>query len=91
MRGSENYFYKIKGDLKITYFDLPNYGNYGYNGTLKIIKRLNNLENVLIVIDKSCYLGKNKFQQYIKEAAKYIIDNGELVEKIGNYEVYYIK
>lgn len=91
LRGSENYFYKIKGDLKITYFDLPNYGNYGYNGTLKIIKRLNNLENVLIVIDKSCYLGKNKFQQYIKEAAKYIIDNGELVEKIGNYEVYYIK
>lgn len=90
LSGARNYFYKIKSNSKITYFDLPSYGNYGYNGTKKIIKKLSGLSDVLIIIDRSCYLSENKFQQYIKEAVTYIIDNGELVKKIGNYEVYYI-
>lgn len=88
LRGSENYFYKIKDNLDITYFDLPNYGNYGYSGNDKIIKRLSKLKNVLIVIDKGCYLSDDDFQQYEKEAVTYIIDNSKLVKKIGNYEVY---
>lgn len=88
LRGSENYFYKIKGNLDITYFDLPNYGNYGYSGNDKIIKRLSKLKNVLIVIDKGCYLSDDGFQQYVKEAVTYIIDNSKLVKRIGNYEVY---
>lgn len=88
LRGSENYFYKIKDNLDITYFDLPNYGNYGYSGNDKIIKRLSKLKNVLIVVDKGCYLSDNDFQQYEKEAVTYIIDNSKLVKKIGNYEVY---
>lgn len=83
--GSENYFYKIKSNLDITYFDLP---NYGYSGTDKIIKRLSKLEDVLIVIDKECYLSNNIFQQYDKDAVKFIIDNSSLVKKIGNYEIY---
>lgn len=88
LRGSENYFYKIKDNLDITYFDLPNYGNYGYSGNDKIIKRLSKLKNVLIVVDKGCYLSDDDFQQYEKEAVTYIIDNSKLVKKIGNYEVY---
>lgn len=88
LRGSENYFYKIKNDSLITYFDLPNYGNYGYNGVDKIINRLRKLEAVLIVIDKDCYLEESFSQQYLKEAVSYIMDNCELVEKIGNYEIY---
>lgn len=88
LRGSENYFYKIKDNLDITYFDLPNYGNYGYSGNDKIIKRLSKLKDVLIVIDKGCYLSDDDFQQYEKEAVTYIIDNSKLVKKIGNYEVY---
>ncbi len=88
LRGSENYFYKTKDNLDITYFDLPNYGNYGYSGNDKIIKRLSKLKDVLIVIDKGCYLSDDDFQQYEKEAVTYIIDNSKLVKKIGNYEVY---
>lgn len=88
LRGSENYFYKIKNNLDITYFDLPNYGNYGYSGTNKIIKRIGKLKDVLIVIDKECYMSDNKFQQYEKEAVTNIINNGKLMKKIGNYEIY---
>lgn len=88
LRGSENYFYKIKSNSSITYFDLPNYGNYGYNGTKKIINRLKELDDVLIVIDKECYLDDNSSQQYLKEAVTYIIKNYKLEKRIGNYEVY---
>ena len=88
LRGSENYFYKIKSNSSITYFDLPNYGNYGYNGTEKIINRLKELDDVLIVIDKECYFDDNSSQQYLKEAVTYIIKNCKLEKRIGNYEVY---
>ena len=88
LRGSENYFYKIKSDGLITYFDLPNYGNYGYNGTNKIINKLKELDDVLIVIDKECYLDDRSSQQYLKEAVSYVVDNCKMVEKIGNYEIY---
>ena len=88
LRGSENYFYKIKSNSSITYFDLPNYGNYGYNGTEKIINRLKELDDVLIVIDKECYFDDNSSQQYLKEAVTYIIKNYKLEKRIGNYEVY---
>lgn len=89
LRGSENYFYKIKHNLDITYFDLPNYGNYGYNGTDKLIQRIKSLKkNTLIIIDYECYLDKSPTQQYVTEAVTYIMDRGHLVKKIGNYQIY---
>ena len=88
LRGSENYFYKIKSNSSITYFDLPNYGNYGYNGTEKIINMLKELDDVLIVIDKECYLEESFSQQYLKEAVTYIIDNCKFKKRVGNYEIY---
>lgn len=88
LRGSENYFYKIKSNSSITYFDLPNYGNYGYNGTEKIINMLKDLDDVLIVIDKECYLEESFSQQYLKEAVTYIIDNCKFKKRVGNYEIY---
>lgn len=88
LRGSENYFYKIKHNLDITYFDLPNYGNYGYQGVNKLIGRLKKVENCLVIIDKECYLESNPTQQYIKEAVRYIMKRGKLIKSIHNYEVY---
>ena len=90
LRGSENYFYKIKSDSFITYFDLPNYGNYGYNGTKKIISKLDNLSDVFVVVDESLKNDSNKAQQYIKEGMDLIVKKGKLVKKINNYLIYYI-
>lgn len=89
LRGSENYFFKIKNNLDITYFDLSNYGNYGYNGTEKIIDRISSIQDSYIIIDRECYQKDNLFQQYNKEAVKFIINNSSFVKKIGNYEIYY--
>ena len=91
LRGSENYFYKIKSNLDITYFDLPNYGNYGYNGTAKIISRLKKIEHGYVVIDTDAYESKDSAQQYVKEAVEYIMKRGEKVKTIGVYEVYHFE
>lgn len=90
LRGSENFFYKIKSNSDITYFDLPNYGNYGYDGTLKIISRLKSVANGYFVIDKEAYEMPSPPQQYLKEAVDYIMTSGVKVKTIGVYEIYYL-
>ena len=86
--GTENYFYKITNNLKITYFDLPNYGNYGYDSYKSMTKRFDNLNNTYIIIDKSAYLNNNYNQQYYKELVEYITKY-KYIKNINNYEVYY--
>ena len=88
LRGNENYFFKIKNNLDITYFDLPNYGNYGYQGISNIISRLKEIKCGYIVIDLDAYISKDNSQQYIKEAVDYVMQRGKKVQTIGVYEVY---
>ena len=91
LRGSENYFYKIINDEKLNYYDLPNYGNYGYNGEKKIKNKLKKEKNCLFVIDSTLVDNKDKNQQYIKEYANLIKKNNKLIKKVGVYEVYEAK
>ena len=87
--GTENYFYKIVHQQKITYFDLPNYGNYGYQGNLKIKKKIDAIHDSYIVVNHNALKDKNYNQQYEKELAEYIMKNGVLVEQSKHYSVYY--
>ncbi|MBR3049429.1 MAG: hypothetical protein IKG58_02600 [Bacilli bacterium] len=89
MRGSENYFYKIINNKKITYFDLPNYGNYGYKGTKRIINKLDNIHNKYIIIDINLLKDHNKSQQYIKELAIKVNKECKKKKVIGYYYIYY--
>jgi hypothetical protein len=91
LRGSENYMFKIMNDDTITYYDLPNYGNYGYNGEGKITEEILNMHNKLFVVDSSLCNGDDKYQQYICDFKSAVIDNSELVYKTGNFIVYYRK
>ena len=89
MRGSENYFYKINNDKRLDYYDLCNYGNYGYNGVEKIVSELENEHDVLIVLDNTLY-GKNKGnQQYVEELALTTIKTSTKIKTINSYEIYY--
>jgi hypothetical protein len=91
MRGSENYFYKIIEDRKLDYYDLPNYGNYGYNGNKKMLDKLKKEHDVYIVIDLKLTFNKDYFQQYVKELGQYIVKKSELKDTIGVYQIYYKK
>ena len=91
---SEAYFYKIINDLEITYFDLINYGNHGYNGTNKMINRIkNNDKNTIYIISMDEYNQKDPYnrQQINKEIMKYVIDHGEFIEEINCFSVYQLK
>lgn len=89
MRGSENYFYKILHDDYLNYFDLPNYGNYGYNGIAKMKKKIDTMRDVYFVLDLSLLKQKNPYQQYIKELGSYVVEQSSFVKKIGYYVIYY--
>lgn len=87
LRGSENYYFKIINDKKISYYDLCNYGNYGYNGIDNLLKRLDNEKRVYFVIDNS--IKKNTSNQYIYKFSEFVRNNSKLKKKIDNYYIYY--
>ncbi len=89
MRGSENFFYKITCDKKLNYYDLPNYGNYGYNGIEKIKNRIKNEHDCYFVIDRVLVKNNSSEQQYIKELGQYVIKHSRLIKSIGLYDIYY--
>ena len=91
MRGSENYFYKIINNKKIDYFDLPNYGNYGYNGINTMKNKIDSLNNVYFVLDRQLIKNHDTNQQYIKELGQYVIANSIKKKSIGIYDIYYKK
>lgn len=88
--GTENYFYKITNDMNITYFDLPNYGNYGYNGYKLMVKRFETLKDTIVLVNSNAVSEKTG-QQYYKELALYVRNNFEHLEDVGEYEIYYRK
>lgn len=86
---TENYFYKITNNLEISYFDLPNYGNYGKNGEDMMIEKIKKLKkNTLIFISLSRYKDNNYKNQYDKKIVKFIVDNYEKCNKVGRWNCY---
>ncbi len=87
VRGTEDYLFKIMNDKDITYFDLPNYGNYGYNGVEKILNKLKK-EKGYFILDSKLYKENPPTQQYVVELSTYIRDHGKMVKKIGSFEIF---
>ena len=89
MRGSENYYFKIMNNERINYFDLPNYGNYGYNGIKMMKRKIDNEHEVYFVLDRVLVKNNDNNQQYIKELGQYVMNNSKKIKTIGVYEIYY--
>ncbi len=85
---ADGYYFKIINDLDIGYLDLINTGNWGYDGSRKLIEEIKSKDDCIFFVDKS-EIGSNK--QTDQNALKYVIDNGEILEIEGNYSVYEIK
>ena len=91
LRGSENYMFKIINNEKITYYDLPNYGNYGYNGEDWMFDNISNMHDKLFIVDSTlCNIDNyDKYQQYICSFKVAAITDAKLVYSVGNFDVYY--
>ena len=85
---NNTYFLKIINDLDITYYDLLNYGNHGYDGTNKIINRIRSEKNPTFIVNVDAYKEKSRRQQFNREIVKYVLDNYEQVETLDNYVIY---
>ena len=82
---SNAYFFRIINDEKISYLDLINDGNSGYNGSQKIIKKIKNCKNCIFIIDRN---ESTSSSQTDKLVIKYVIKNYKKTRNISNYEVY---
>ena len=83
--------YSIVRDKKITYFNVPLNGNFGYNGNRKMINKIKKMHNQIFIISIDAYKTRSHTSQFDKEIVKYIIDNYKKIDedkKLG-YAVYY--
>ena len=81
----DSMFFDIASDKKITYFDIPLYGNFGHNGLDKMIDKINNSH------DTYYFVKKEKNRQYAIELLKNIKNNGEYIGSVRDYSIYYFK
>ena len=87
--GANAYFFKITNNLDITYYDLLNYGNHGYDGTNKLIEKIKKEKNPIFLINMSEYKDNSDNRQQInKDVMKYVIDNYCKEKKIGEYQIF---
>lgn len=84
----QSYYYKILNDLPITYFDLINTGNWGYDGSSKLLDALKDKENCIFVINKISFEGT---RQSDKTALNYVLLNGKKIDEIYDFEFYIIE
>lgn len=82
---ADGYYFRIINDQDIGYLDLINTGNFGYNGSSKLLSLIKNKKNSLFFVDKN-EIGTNK--QTDQKVLKYVIDNGTFIEKQGRYYIY---
>lgn len=81
--------YDISRDKDIDYFNVLLYGNFGYNGTNKMIKEIKKMHNRYIIVDMEDYLNKNDNSQFDKDIVYYVISKSKKIECRKKVCVYY--
>lgn len=82
---SNGYYIKLVNDIPINYLDLINKGNWGYNGSDKLLKQVKSVDNAIFILDKN---ELSKLKQTDKEIIKYVIKNGRKIDSIRIYDIY---
>ena len=85
---SNAYYFRLVNDMKIDYLDLINTGNWGYNGSEKLLKEIKKNKNALFLVNKN---EMKDIYQTDKNALKYVLKNGRKIKSIQIYDVYKIK
>lgn len=82
---ADGYYFKLINDDKIGYIDLINSGNWGYNGSDKLLKYIKSKKNSIIFLDNN-EIGTNK--QTDQEVLEYVVKNGKSIDKVLSYDIY---
>ena len=79
------YYYRLITDTRITYLDLINNGNYGYNGSEKIIRDIKKRRNA------TYFIFEQELEDYCqtdKPSQKYVMKNAKKKGYIDIYTIY---
>ncbi len=85
---SNGYYFKIVNGYPISYLDLINVGNWGYNGSYKLLKEIKAKDDYIFLIDRD---ELKRGRQTDKQAIRYIMEHGKKINTIDIYDVYIIK
>lgn len=86
---SKSVWIKIKNEQDLNYFSVFLSGNFGYNGTQKMIQRVRTMGDSYYIVDNFEYKrALSKKEQFEVQTTEYIIKNSKVVENIGDYIVY---
>ncbi len=84
--GPDAYYYKIITNQKINYLDLINTGNFGYNGSNKLLNKVKKINKEYVFFVKKNELGNGK--QTDQNLIKYILKHGKKIDEIYLYNIY---
>ncbi len=82
---SNGYYFRIINDMRISYIDLINVGNWGYNGSDKLLKEIKKKKDAIFIVDKD---ELSLVKQTDKKALKYVLAHGKKVDTVGIYDIY---
>ena len=87
---SKSVWVQIKNEEKLNYFSVYLTGNFGYDGSRKMIDRVKKIGESYYILDNNEYQNalKNN-EQFEIETTKYIIKNSKIVDEVGDYIVYH--
>ena len=80
---------KISRDKDIDRYDIFHYGNYGYDGSRKMINRIKKMKDIYIIVDKRSYLINSNNSQFDKIIVNYVMDNYNIVDENDDFLIYY--
>ena len=83
--GSDGYYFRIINDMRISYIDLINMGNFGYDGSNKLLREIKKREDAIFLVDKA---ELSPIRQTDNRALNYVINNGKKIGNIDFYDIY---
>ena len=81
--------YRLRNNQKITYFDIPSKGNFGFNGNKKMIDKIKEMHDYYFIISLSDYNSKYEYSQFSRGIVKFIVDNYEKIDEKYDFVVFY--
>ena len=82
---SNGYYFKIINDVPITYTDMLNMGNWGHDGSKKLLTSVKKMKEALFFVNPNELKSGN---QSDKAVIRYVIEHGKKIDSVSVYDIY---
>ncbi len=81
--------YDIINNYDLDYFDVFLYGNFGYHGDIKMIDKIKQMHNQIIIVDRQDYTKVTADSQFDRIIAEYAMKVSKKIDSKYGLDVYY--